>query len=158
AGAHAHAVEKPVAGASLEPGRATEVEAMERDRTEATGGAAADAVGEPEEDGVAGAVGSTGSLDRRAGRCGHRTGQHTSSGAALDDAPGSGADYGAGVRLDNRTGTTLSPRQAGSQLSWSDSHGAFQWRPWAAAGTHQQAGESVFARVAGGSSAKCGAA
>src|SRR5437899_2001786 len=92
--------------------------------------------GEPEEDGVAGAVGSTGSLDRRAGRCGHRTGQHTSSGAALDDAPGSGADYGAGVRLDNRTGTTLSPRQAGSQLSWSDSHGAFQWRPWAAAGTH----------------------
>src|SRR5256886_15288461 len=111
---------------------------MERDRTEATGGAAADAVGEPEEDGVAGAVGSTGSLDRRAGRCGHRTGQHTSSGAAIDDAPGSGADYGAGVRLDNRNGTTISPRQEGSQLSWSAFHGAFQWRASAHGGAPQQ--------------------
>ena len=72
--------------------------------------------------------------------------------------PGVGADHRAGVRANHGTGATLSPRQTGGQLSRADSHGAFQRRSWAAAGTHQQAGESVFARVAGGSSAKCGAA
>src|SRR5438128_7782041 len=131
---------------------------MERDRTEATGGAAVAAVGEPEESGVAGAVGSTGSVDWRAGRCGGRTGQHPTSSAAINDASGSRADHRAGVRANHGTGATLSPRQTGGQLSRADSHGAFQRRSWAAAGTHQQAGESVFARVAGGSSAKCGAA
>src|SRR5439155_1124925 len=145
-------------GASLEPGRATEAKAVERGGQEATGSVAVAAVGEPEESGVAGAVGSTGSVDWRAGRCGGRTGQHPTSSAAINDASGSGADHRAGVRANHGTGATLSPRQTGGQLSRADSHGAFQRRSWAAAGTHQQAGESVFARVAGGSSAKCGAA
>src|SRR6202048_3294439 len=39
-----------------------------------------------------------------------------------------------------------------------DSHRAFQRRTQSAAGTHQQTGQSVSARVAGGSGAECGAA
>src|SRR5205814_9417699 len=56
----------------------------------ATGSVAVAAVGEPEESGVAGAVGSTGSVDWRAGRCGGRTGQHPTSSAARMTHPGVG--------------------------------------------------------------------
>src|SRR6202049_4548895 len=72
AGAHAHAGEKPVAGAGAESGRATEVEAVEPGGEKAAGVVAATALGEPTESRVTPAARSTGRVDCRTGLCGGR--------------------------------------------------------------------------------------
>ena len=108
AGAHAHAGEEPVAGAGAEPGRATEVEAVERDGKKATGVAAAAALGQPAEGRVAAAARSTGGVDRRTGPCGGRAGPGAAGGTAIDDASGRRTGHGAGVHADDGTGGAFS--------------------------------------------------
>src|ERR1700681_533327 len=77
--------------------------------------------------------------------------------AVADDASGRGTGHGAGVRADDGTCGAFPAGQTGRQLPGTDSQRAFQRRAPAAAGAHQQTGQSVSARVAGGSGAECGA-
>jgi transposase len=70
--------------------------------------------------------------------------------------PGVGPDHLAGLRADDRRCESLPARQAGGQLSGTDSPGV-QFRRQAASGRDQQAGQSLHAHAAGGSSANNGA-
>ena len=102
----------------------------------------------------AGVAEESGRADWRAGPGGGRRSSARQNGAAVADASGGGADHGTGVCGDHRGCFALSARQAGGQLSGVDSARAQLGRT-AAAGCHQQTGQSLFAHVAGGSGAQC---
>ena len=76
--------------------------------------------------------------------------------AAADDPAGSGTGHVDGVRADDGRCLAVSARQAGGQLSGTDSAGVQFWRT-SAAGIDQQAGQQVFANAVGGSGAGSGA-
>jgi transposase len=143
---------------ALNQGVQPEAEAVEQDGKRAAGVVAAAALGQPAESGIAAVARSTGSVDCRTGPCGGRTGQCAASRTAIDDASRRGTDHGAGVHVDDGTRGAFPAGQTGGQLPGADSQRAFQRRAPAAPRAHQQTGQSISARVAGGSGAKCGAA
>jgi transposase len=89
---------------ALNQGCATEVEAVEQGGKKAAGVAAAAALGEPAESGVAAAARSPGGVDRRVGPCGGRAGFGAAGGTAIDDASRRGTGHGTSLHADDGAG------------------------------------------------------
>ena len=104
-------------------------------------------------------LGLLGMLNQQIGKLdggGAEGGRGGSAGEVADDPAGSGSEHGAGVRADHRRCHPLSARQAGGELSGTDSARGKFGRT-SETGSDQQAGQSTAAQFAGGSGADCGA-
>src|SRR6202795_2420673 len=72
--------------------------------SEAAGVAAAAALGEPAQSGVAATARSTGGVDQRVGPCGGRAGFGAAGGTAIDDASRRGTGHGTRLHADDGAG------------------------------------------------------
>ena len=107
--------------------------------------------------GQPGTAGGVGAAHRSAGPGGGAGGGAAARGDAVADASRSRSDHGLNLRADHRRSGALWVRQAGGQLSRSDSGGEQLGRA-ATAGAHHQARQRTAALLAGGGGARRGPA
>src|SRR5664279_725648 len=120
AGGHPYASEKRVATPNAEPGRATQAEAVERNRAEGITRIAAGGVGSTAATGFTEAAQRVEPTDHQVGPGGRAYGVPAPASTTADDATRGRAHHGLGLRNHDGGCDTLPAWQTGGQLSGTD--------------------------------------
>src|SRR5208337_2742701 len=156
AGADADAGEEPVAGPGHERRGTAEAQTVERPGTGSVASSGVATLGRYPAPGPAGCARRSGWAGGGTGSSGAATGRGQPGGAALAYPSRGGSGGSAGLSADHPGSASFRYQPATGQLSGPGAQRA-QFRGTAAAGTHQQAGQCVAARLAGRGGA-CGGA